>query len=301
MARIAAPERSGRRTSATREDAVSTGLRLATAATSVTASDTPTYPIASVDNALRLMTELGNRGAMRLSEASELIGCGRSTAHRLLAMLKHHGFAEQDPDTRVYRAGDALTRLDRGPTTSIVVECARPILEVIAGATGETAHICELRGATMLFLDSAVHSNARGAGSRRGVAYPAHCVSGGKALLAEVPRGLLPRLIGPDPLTTLTPASIRTRDALERNLRQVRARGYAINNEESQPGVVAVAVAVRPAAAAPPVALVIAAASKRMRPERVVVFAEILRRASAALAQRIDATVALTGELEGLL
>jgi IclR family acetate operon transcriptional repressor len=71
-------------------------------------SDTPTYPIASVDNALRLIAALQDRGALRVSEASLLIGCGRSTAHRLLAMLKHHGFAEQDPDTRIYLAGDGL-------------------------------------------------------------------------------------------------------------------------------------------------------------------------------------------------
>jgi DNA-binding IclR family transcriptional regulator len=259
------------------------------------------YPIASVDNALRLMTELGNRGAIRLSEASELIGCGRSTAHRLLAMLKHHGYAEQDPDTRLYRAGDGLLRFDRGPATAIVVQCARPVLEVIAGATGDTAHLCELRGGSTLFLDSVSHKNGGGTGSRLGVAYPAHCVSAGKALLAEVPRDLLPRLIGPDPLSTLTPASIGSRDALERNLRLVRARGYAINNEESQPGVFAVAVAVRTTSPTAPVALVLAAPTRRMPPERVEKVAELLRRASGALAHRIDAAISLTGELEALL
>jgi DNA-binding IclR family transcriptional regulator len=259
-----------------------------TTANGVVSSDSPTYPIASVDNALRLIATLWDRGAIRLSEASLEIGCGRSTAHRLLAMLKHHGFAEQDPDTRIYLAGDGLLRFDRGPAAALAAECARPILRVIAGATNETAHLCELRGGSTFYLESVQSGNASGTGSRRGVAYPAHCVSAGKALLAHVPRDLLPRLVGDDPLDTLTPASIRSLEALERHLRLVRERGYAVNREESQPGVAAVGVAVPPVRTIPPVALSVAGSSRRLTPDRVEKIAGILQKATIALAQRLD-------------
>jgi IclR family transcriptional regulator, acetate operon repressor len=255
------------------------------------AADSPTYPIASVDNALRLIETLRDRGAIRVSEASLLIGCGRSTAHRLLAMLKHHGFAEQDPDTRLYRAGDGLPRLGRSPAVTFVSELARPVLQVLARATGETAHLCELRGGSAFFLESVASDAATGTGSRRGVAYPAHCVSGGKALLAQLPRDILRRLLGGDSLDTLTPASIGSLAALERNLRFVREHGYAINRGESQLGIAAVGVALPPASAIPPVALTVAGPAGRMTPERVEKLASILRRATATLVERIDATM----------
>jgi IclR family acetate operon transcriptional repressor len=241
-----------------------------------------------VDNALRLVTALRDRGTMSLSEASLLIGCARSTAHRLLAMLKHHGFAEQDPDTRIYFAGDGLLRFDHGPAATVAVECARPILRVIAGATNETAHVAQLRGGSAFFLESVRSDSMTGTGSRKGVAYPAHCVSAGKALLANVPRDLLPRLVGEDPLDTLTPASIGSIAALERHLRVVRERGYAVNSGESQPGITAVAVAILPLPAVPPLALTVAGPAERMTPARIEKIAGILQRATTLVAERLN-------------
>ena len=249
---------------------------------------TPTYPIASVDHALRLVTTLRDRGTMSLSEASLLIGCARSTAHRLLAMLKHHGFAEQDPDTRIYLAGDGLLRFDLGPAAVLVVECVRPILRVIAGATNETTHLAELRGGSAFFLESVTSDSTTGTGSRKGVAYPAHCVAAGKVLLANVSRDLLPRLVGTDPLDTLTPASIGSIAALERHLRVVRERGYAVNLGESQPGITAVAVAMPPMPAVPTLSLTVAGPAERMTSARTERIAGTLQRATALVAERLD-------------
>jgi DNA-binding IclR family transcriptional regulator len=255
---------------------------------SLGSTEPPAYPIASVDNALRLVTALRERGTMSLSEASLLIGYARSTAHRLLAMLKHHGFAEQDPDTRLYRTGDGLLRFDHGPAAVVVVEYVRPILRAIAAATSETTHLTELRGGSAFFLESVASDSTTATGSRKGVAYPAHCVAGGKALLANVPRGLLSRLVGEDPLDTLTLASIGSIAALQRNLRVVRERGYAVNRGESQPGITAVAVALPPMPAVPPLALTVAGPAERMSAPRIEKTAGTLQRASAIVAERLD-------------
>jgi DNA-binding IclR family transcriptional regulator len=71
----------------------------------------PQYPIASVDNALRLILLLGEHSEIRLTEASEYLGVASSTAHRLLAMLQYRGFVRQDPRTKVYQSGAALTNV----------------------------------------------------------------------------------------------------------------------------------------------------------------------------------------------
>lgn len=255
------------------------------------AAPPPTYPIASVDNALRLIATLRDRGALRLSEASEVIGCGRSTAHRLLAMLTYHGFADQDPKTRVYRMGDALASLEAVPRTVHTVEIARPVLQVLSRATKETVHLSQLRGGSVVFLDSVESSDDGRTGSRRGVAYPAHCTSGGKALLAHVEPELLPRVLGGARLERLTPASIGTLGDLQVNLAHIRKRRYALNQGESQPGVIAVAVAVRPGSSLPDVALSVAGRPARMKHSTLQAFAETLHQAAELLGQRLDRAV----------
>jgi DNA-binding IclR family transcriptional regulator len=71
----------------------------------------PAYPIASVDNALRLLMLFRDTPRVRLSEASEHLGVAHSTAHRLMAMLAYHGFVRQEPGSRAYLAGPALVEI----------------------------------------------------------------------------------------------------------------------------------------------------------------------------------------------
>src|SRR5215218_8429335 len=66
------------------------------------------YPIASVDNALRLVLLFGESSAVRVADAAAHLGVARSTAHRLIRMLAFHGFVRQDPSSRAYVAGRAL-------------------------------------------------------------------------------------------------------------------------------------------------------------------------------------------------
>jgi DNA-binding IclR family transcriptional regulator len=60
----------------------------------------PQYPVESVDNALRLLLMVRDRGEIRLSEAREALGVAQSTTHRLMAMLACHDFVRQDPASR---------------------------------------------------------------------------------------------------------------------------------------------------------------------------------------------------------
>lgn len=71
--------------------------------------DAPQYPIESVDKALKLLLLLGEQPSIRLSEATRYLGVASSTAHRLLAMLAYRGFVRQDPVSKAYLPGPALT------------------------------------------------------------------------------------------------------------------------------------------------------------------------------------------------
>lgn len=183
---------------------------------------------------------------------------GRSTAHRMLAILRNYHFVVQDPGTKEYIAGPALLELGLS-TVGGVRERARPILERVSRETGETSHLMTLRGAWTIFLDGVESDRPIRAVNRTGSTLPAHCTSGGKALLAQLSGDELRRLFPDSRLRSLTPKSVTELDALERDLALVRKRGYATNYGESEDDLVAVGVAVTDAQGAAREALVVSA------------------------------------------
>ena len=206
----------------------------------------PQYPIASVDNVLRLLLAFRHTAGLRLTDAAEAIGVAPSTAHRLLAMLAHHGFVRQDPATRAYMAGPALIEIGLSAVHLIDIRHhARPALEILAAQTGETVHLAVLEGADVRYLDGIESGAALRVAVRTGATLPAHCTAVGKAMLAELPPDAVRDLYrGQQKLPGLTAQSITTRDALAHELESVRTLGYARNNGESEVGVVSVAVAI---------------------------------------------------------
>ncbi len=237
----------------------------------------PRYPINSVDNALRLLLMFREHRLIGVAQASETLGVGRSTAHRLLAMLQSRELIQQDPATKAYTSGPALVDIGLSIVRQMDIrQHLRPFLEQLSRTLGETAHLMILEGASALFLDSVESSKALRTSSRVGRAYPAHTTSGGKVLLAELPPARLAELYPSDELSRLTPRSITTRTRLIRELERVRVQGYATNRSESEPDIAAVAVIVRNAFGEPQGAIAVSAPLLRLDQSRVPAVAKAM-------------------------
>ena len=105
--------------------------------------------------------------------------------------------------------------------------------------------------------------------SRQGAIMPAHCVSGGKVLLALLTDDEIVALYPDQALRQMTDQTIRTRDELIAQIRAVRERGYAVDFNESGYGISAVAVAVPNKTRENHVALVVSAPSAVLIPQKV--------------------------------
>ncbi|MQA94379.1 MAG: helix-turn-helix domain-containing protein [Streptosporangiales bacterium] len=212
----------------------------------------PQYPIESVDNALRVLLLLGERPNLRLTDVSRHLGVASSTAHRLLAMLQYRGFVRQDGETRGYLPGPTLDGLALGVLRRLDVRTlARPVLERLKDELGETVHLGRLEGGDVHFIDSIESDRALRVGGRLGLSVPAHCTSSGKAMLATLPDERLHRLYSSERLPRLTPNSIATRTDLLKELAEVRRRGHATSDEESEEGVASISVALQPGRSTP--------------------------------------------------
>lgn len=248
----------------------------------------PQYPIESVDNALRLLLLLGERAEVRLTEASVYLDVASSTAHRLLSMLQYRGFVRQDPVSKAYLPGPALTGVAFAVFARMdIPRIAAPILRQLSDELQETVHVGMLDGRTVRFIAALESPSAVRVASRLGRTMPAHCTSTGKAMLANISDEELHKLY-PDPnLEQLTTHSVRSLTQLCAELVEVRKTGFATSREESEEGVASVAVAIPARGPDMRLALNASAPNYRLRPSHVRKVAGIVKEAAAELATQL--------------
>src|ERR1700728_2541021 len=106
--------------------------------------------LTSVDNALWLLQLVAKRQALRVSEAADLLGVARSTAHRLLTALRRRDFLMQDKPNGAYRPGPALHAIGMVAISRLDIRrIAQPVLEQLRDKTRETGRLGVLEGTMM--------------------------------------------------------------------------------------------------------------------------------------------------------
>lgn len=238
------------------------------------------YNVESVDRALQILVMLRERRRVRIVEVADELGVARSTAHRLLGTLARRGFVTRDPRSRTYGSGPELLGL--GALGDLDLRgAARPHLAALSAALHETVNLMVLEGASCRFLEGVDGARPLGTRVRTGAVLPAHIVSGGKALLAELPEREVDALFEPR-LRGVTPHTIDDRTALHAELREIRERGHALNREESEPGLSAAAMPVRSGVRAVG-AVAVSAPTQRLGPRELDGVLAALRRTVEAI------------------
>lgn len=210
------------------------------------AAPLPRALVQSVERSLEILESLAGERELGLVEIAGRTGLRPSTAHRLLATLVARGYALQSRPSGRYMLGYKLTELAdaAGQRTARLRALARPALELVQAATGESANLSVLAAPSAVYVDQVEGTRAVRMLARIGAAVPAHASAAGKAMLAREPAGSAGELLGGDPLPSFTANTITTLEALEAELEGIRARGYAIDDEEHEPGVGCVAAAI---------------------------------------------------------
>lgn len=204
----------------------------------------PSYAITSVDHALRVAAMLQLEGELTVSEVADRLEVARSTAHRLLAMLVYRDFAVQT-ESRSYRAGAVLELAAHSRSaTSRLRAVALPHMAELVEVVGESANLIIRTGDTARFIASVECSQALRVGNREGMVFPAHRLTGGLVLLAELSREQVESTYAPERYLDRPDERPDIR-RLHRDLEKIRANGFALNEGRSERGVVAVGRPVR--------------------------------------------------------
>jgi DNA-binding IclR family transcriptional regulator len=204
----------------------------------------------SLSRGLHILTALGSdaalaEGGLGVTRIAALTGYEKSQVSRTLAVLNDHGLVERSPTDRSYRLGWGCFALAARAGEPRLLEESRIALARLVDALDEAAHLSALRGAEVLTLLAQAPSHSIVARSWVGWTIPACCTSSGRALLIDDDRSTLLRRLGSEPFPPYGPNAPADVGELERRIQRARRVGYAVVDEESEPGLVAVAAPIR--------------------------------------------------------
>ena len=224
-----------------------------------------------VDRVVDILETFTRQGPeLGVSEISRALDLKKATAHRLLASLRRRGIVAQDPVTRRYRLGMKLWELGSMATSHVDwIERVKPYLQQLTDRTGETTHLAVLNDGQVLYVDKVESPHSLRMPSQVGRRLPVHCTGIGKALVAFLPDEVLKALVDRHGLPRRTPNTITDLGALTDELTRSRARGFTVDNEEIEEGLVCIGAPVRDHTAHVVAAISIAGPSSRVRQDRI--------------------------------
>ncbi|WP_336031821.1 IclR family transcriptional regulator domain-containing protein [Geodermatophilus sp. FMUSA9-8] len=194
---------------------------------------------------LDVLTSFGaDRPAMSLSEVAAAAGLARPTARRLLLTLEELGYVRSAGGT--FSLTPKVLALGMAYVGALGLwDVARPHLEALVARTGESSSMAQLDGSDIVYVARVSVPKLITLRVEIGTRFPAAQTSQGKVLLAALPAGELDAVLAQPSRSGLPPYIGRSPEQLREELTEVRARGWALADEELAPGVRSVAVPVR--------------------------------------------------------
>jgi IclR family transcriptional regulator, KDG regulon repressor len=205
------------------------------------------YLIQSVSRALDILEAFSAaEGELGVTELSRRLKLHKNNVFRLLATLETRGYVEQDKETGNYRLGIKTFEVSSVFSHHLgLVRQARPVLEQLAQSSGEAAYLAVLDGPAVVCVDMVESAQPVRAVSHLGRRFPAHAAALGKAQLAFRPAEEREEWWKHAPPVALTARTLVDRAAIGEDLSRVAARDLAVEDEELEPGVRALASPVR--------------------------------------------------------
>ena len=244
--------------------------------------------LSSVAMAVRLLKTF-SEGEVEIGVTSlaKRLGVAKSTVYRLASTLVSEGMLEQNRDNEKYRLGIALFGLGALVRQRMNVSTeARQIMFDLREATGETVHLAILEGPDIVFVLNLESNHAIRMRADLGARKPAFCTAEGRAMLAFQPQDVVNDVLGRR-LVPRTPKTIIDAGQIRAALEEVRALGFATEDEQSELGMRSVAAPIRNANGRVVAAIGLAGPIQRLSDEALASFAPLVADAARTISARL--------------
>ena len=235
------------------------------------------YKVQALDRAFAVLDLLGESDTpLGLAQVSSSLQLHKSTAHRFLMVLERHRMVERTVNGK-FRLGLRLFDLgNRAIDRYDLRDRAQPHLRRLATDTEETAHLCILEGAHVIYIDKIEPARSVRMITRIGASNPVYCTAVGKAILAFLPEERMNDIMSRIRFERFTRRTITTPEALRVELEKTRHRGYAIDEEEFEEGLRCIAVPLLDAQRQPVAAVSVSGPSFRVTAQKLPSIANYL-------------------------
>lgn len=198
----------------------------------------------TVGKAMEVLDQVAAYGRpVRFATLLEASPFPKATLYRFLQTLTNQRLLAYDPDHQTYSVGVRLVRLAHAAwKQTSLAPIARPHLDALSHKIGLTVHLAQLDHGQVLYVDKRNATKPVEMFSDAGKIGPAYCTGVGKAMLAFLPEAERGPVLAQQSYHRFTAHSYTTRDALEAELDNIRARGHAYDREEHEPGIICIAV-----------------------------------------------------------
>jgi DNA-binding IclR family transcriptional regulator len=232
----------------------------------------PTGSVQSIARALDIIETLStNSQGMTLSDLASSTGLNISTAHRMLNTLAKRGFAGKDLTSGKYRL--TLRLFEIGSRVSGIMDLlsvTRPLLDDLSSFSQEIVHLVKRDGNDVLYIyKTEPPQQLVRMISCVGHRDPMYCTALGKSILACLSTQEVEEIWDHSTHTAFTANTITSLSNLQQQLQVIRAQGYAVNNEEHEPGVRCIAVPIQDWEGKPIAAVSVSAPISRMNQSNI--------------------------------
>lgn len=245
----------------------------------------------TVGKAMAVLDQVASFGRpVRFGELLNASDLPKATLYRLVQTLSQQSLLQFDRDTQTYKLGMRLVRLAHAAWQhSSLAPTARPFLDDLSAALGETVHLAQLDNAQVLYVDKRNAAQPVQMFSDAGKVGPAYCTGVGKAMLAHLPDAELDDALGKQSYHRFTDGTLTTEKALREELQAIRDRGFAFDREEHEPGIICVAVPILGRSGRVLGAISVTGPTSRMSLNGLAELAPRLQNTAAAIADEAEA------------
>lgn len=198
---------------------------------------------------LELLGSPSSGGALGVVEIARALGREKSQVSRALRLLADAGFVDREPHTRRYRIGTRLFALAAAAVDRRLRDEADRLVRRVSSQLGERVEVAQRSGTHALAIATCAPDNSLQAVGWVGRTFPLHCTAAGRCLLFDLPGADVARVltqVGLDGQAGFEggPGAPRSLDEVLRRLDTDRRRGWAVAEEETDHGLLAVAAPV---------------------------------------------------------
>ncbi|MDC3425662.1 IclR family transcriptional regulator [Aquibacillus sp. 3ASR75-11] len=199
--------------------------------------------VKSVSRALDIIQLISSKkDGLGVTEIANQIDINKSSVYRILSTLAQYGYIEQEEEKGRYKLGYKFLEVSTNLLDSIDLRSeARPYLLELEEETNEVIHLVVFDQDEVVYIEKLEGNETLRMHSKVGKRAPVHCTSVGKAILAHLPTSVVLDIMERSGMPAHTDKTITDKEAFLRELIEVKKRGYALDLEENEFGIICIA------------------------------------------------------------